>query len=54
MLSLGVNSIGHVNNPVCWAIIPESESKEIILSTWRAVQAAAMMVYHGYEKNQIM
>jgi hypothetical protein len=46
MLSLGgtVNSIGHVNNPVCWAIIPESESKEIIQCTWRSVQVAAMML----------
>ncbi len=22
-ISLGVNSLGHVNNPICWAIIPE-------------------------------
>ncbi len=43
-LSLSVNSIGHINHPVCWAIIPESESKEIIPGTWRSVQAAAMMI----------
>jgi hypothetical protein len=30
MLRLGVNSIGHVNNPVCWVINPQSESKVLV------------------------
>ena len=28
-LSLGVNSLGHVNNPICWAIIPEKTEGRI-------------------------
>ena len=44
LYSLGVNSVPHINNPVCWAIIPEIESKEVIQGTWRAVQTAAFMM----------
>jgi len=44
LLGMGVNSVGHVNNPVCWSIIPESESKQIFTGTWRCVQEAAMML----------
>ncbi len=31
-LSLGVNSIGHVNNPISWAIIPEKTEGRITYS----------------------
>jgi hypothetical protein len=41
---MGVNSVPHVNNPVCFAIMPETESKELIHGTWCAVQEAAMMM----------
>ena len=44
LLSLGVNSLGNVTNPVCWAIIPEAESAEVMKGTWKAVQAAAIML----------
>ncbi len=46
--SIGVNSIPHVNNPVCSAVIPESESKQVIQGTWRAAQAAAIMIMKQY------
>ncbi len=41
---IGVNSIPHINNPVCWAVIPESESKAVIQGTFRAVQTAVFML----------
>jgi hypothetical protein len=41
---IGVNSVPHKSNPVCWAVIPESESKEVCHGTWRAVQSAAFMM----------
>ena len=41
---IGVNSIPHVSNPVCFAVIPEVESKKICQGTWRAVQQAAFMM----------
>ncbi len=44
-LKLGLNSVGsvgHVNNPICWAIIPEkTEGKTTCRDTWRTVQEAA-------------
>ena len=33
LLCLGVNSLGNVNNTICWAIIPEAESAEVFKST---------------------
>lgn len=47
--SIGVNSIPHVNNPVCFAVIPEYESKQMIQRTWRAAQAAAIMIMKQYQ-----
>ena len=44
LLCLGVNSLGNVNNTICWAIIPEAESAEVFKSTWKAVQDAAMLL----------
>jgi hypothetical protein len=32
--SIDVNSIPHVNNPVCFTVIPETESKEVIQGTY--------------------
>jgi hypothetical protein len=46
--SLGVNLVQHINNPVCWAIMPETESKEICQGTWRAAQDPAMLVIKSY------
>ena len=39
-----MNSLGNVTNPICWAIIPEAESAEVMKGTWKAVQAAAIML----------
>ncbi len=33
LLCLGVNSLGNVNNTICWAIIPEAESTVAIKGT---------------------
>ena len=41
---IGINSIPHVNNPVCFAIIPKVETKKICQGTWHAVQEAAFMM----------
>ena len=47
--SIGVNSIPHEFNPVCFAVIPDSESKEVIQGTWRAAEAAAIMLIKEYK-----
>jgi hypothetical protein len=48
-LTLGVNSLGHVNNPICWAIIPEkTEGKTTYRDTWRTVQEAAILAMNTY------
>jgi hypothetical protein len=48
-LTLGVNSLGHVNNPICWAIIPEkTEGKTTYRETWRTVQEAAILALNTY------
>ena len=45
---IGVNSVPllppHVNNPACFAVIPEVETKKVCQGTWRAVQSAAFMM----------
>ena len=46
---IGVNSIPHINNPVCFAVIPESESKEVIQGTFRAAQTAVFMLMKQYK-----
>jgi hypothetical protein len=42
LISNGVNSIGHVNNPLCFAIIPnlnpKTKSAEIYAGTYNAVK----------------
>ncbi len=42
--SIGVDSIPHVFNLVCFAVIPDTESKELIQGTWLAAEAAAIMI----------
>ncbi len=42
--SFGVNSLGNVNNPICWAIIPEPESANVLKGAWKAVQDAIKMI----------
>jgi hypothetical protein len=37
LFSIGMNSLGNVNNPVCFAIIPETESAEICAGTYNEV-----------------
>ena len=49
LFCIGVNSILHINNPVCWTVIPETESKEVCKGIWRAVQSA---VFHADETDQ--
>ena len=46
--SIGVNSIQLVFNQVCFAVIPDTESKEVIQGTWRAAEAAAIMIMKEY------
>ena len=43
LYSFGVNSLGNVNNPVCWAIIPETESADVLKGLWKAVQDAVIL-----------
>ena len=49
LLCLGVSSLGNVNNPICWAIIPEAESAEVMTGTWKAVQDAAIMLMRNFK-----
>jgi hypothetical protein len=49
-LSLGVNSLGHVNNPICWAIIPEkTEGRKTYAETWYCVEEAAIKALCDYK-----
>ena len=49
-LSLGVNSLGHVNNPICWAIIPEkTEGRKTYAETWYCVEEAAIKALSDYK-----
>jgi hypothetical protein len=48
-LTLGVNSLRHVNNPICWAIIPEKTGgKTTYRDTWRTAQEAAILAVNTY------
>ena len=49
LLCLGVNSLGNVSNPICWAIIPEAESANVMKGTWKAVQDAAIMLMSNFK-----
>ncbi len=44
---IGVKSLGHVKNPVCFAIIPEIESAEICAGTYNAVKDAALLLLNS-------
>ncbi len=44
LYSFGVNSLGNVNNPVCWAIIPETENTDVLKGLWKAVQDAVILI----------
>ena len=46
--SISVNSIPQVNNLVCFAVIPLSESKQVIQGTFRATQTAVFMLRKQY------
>ncbi len=49
-LSLGFNSLGHVNYPICWAIIPEKTEGIITYAeTWFCVQEAAVNALNNYK-----
>jgi hypothetical protein len=49
-LLLSVNSLGHMNNPICWAIIPEkTEGRHTYAELWFCVQAAAINALNHYE-----
>jgi hypothetical protein len=49
-LSLGVNSLGHVNDPICWAIIPKkTEGQKTYAEKWFCVQDAAINTLNQYK-----
>jgi hypothetical protein len=50
LYSFGVNSLGNVNNPVCWAIIPETESADVLNGLWKAVQDAEIMIIRHFKR----
>ena len=47
--SISVNSIPHVNNPVCSTVIPESESREVVWGTLLSAQDAVFMIMNQYK-----
>lgn len=48
-LSLGVNSVGHVNNPICWAVIPETTEGQVTYTgTWHSVRDAIILLLRTY------
>ena len=49
LYSFGVNSLGNVNNPICWAIIPETESAEVLKGLWKAVQDAVILIIRHFK-----
>ena len=49
LYSFGVNSLGNVNNPVCWAIIPETESADVLKGLWKAVQDTVIMLMRQFK-----
>ena len=50
LYSFGVKSLGNVNNPVCWAIIPETESADVLKGLWKAVQDAVIMIIRDVKR----
>ncbi len=49
LYSFGVNSLGNVNNPVCWAFIPENESADVLKGLWKAVQDAVILIIRHFK-----
>ncbi len=48
-LTLGVSSLGHVSNPLCWALIPETTEGEIIYSgTYQTFRDAVILVLKSF------
>jgi hypothetical protein len=48
-LGLGVNSIGNVNNPICWAIIPETTEGQVTYTgTWHSVRDSIILLLRTY------
>ena len=48
-LGLGVNSIGNVNNPICWAIIPETTEGQVTYTgTWHCVRDSIILLLRTY------
>jgi hypothetical protein len=48
-LTLGVSSLGHVSNPLCWALIPETAESEVTYTgTFRSFQDAVILVLKTY------
>ncbi len=48
-LTLGVNSIGHVSNSLCWALIPETtEGRVTYTGTWHNVQDTVILLLNTY------
>ena len=49
LYSFGVNSFGHVNTPVCWAIISKTESADVLKGLWKAVQDAVILIIRHFK-----
>jgi hypothetical protein len=48
MIELGFNSIGAVNNPACWSIIPHQGEGELVYTlTIYALQAAVFPLFRA-------
>ena len=44
-LTLGINSLGHVSNPLCWALIPETTEGQVTYTgTWHNVRDSVILI----------
>ncbi len=48
LFSIGLNSFGHVEKPVCFAIIPKTKSAEICAGTYNVVKNVVKMLWSWY------
>lgn len=48
-ITLGVNSLGHVSNPLCWAIIPDTTEGQVVYTgTWHTLRDTIILVLKDY------
>jgi hypothetical protein len=44
----GINSLGHVSNPLCWAIIPETTEGQVVCTrTWHTLRDSIIMMLNN-------